>query len=235
MKRFLVLLLAISLIFTFTACNSGSGSGNGQAKGYVGDPSDEYYMVTFLSGIDYWKYCFEGFEDAAKAIGVTAKYTGQTDTDVSGQVAVLEQVIAQKPKGIAVTAVNSTALADTINSAISFCIGAVLFVSTAFADVVSKTGYEQFKDAIKNTVGSLAEEYDSFTTETGLSVKDNDRILAANYAIEKYDMVNSRREEVSTSEWEELRQAIIIPTGISGAIYIASMKIPIMSTSMKPR
>ncbi|NLU27682.1 MAG: hypothetical protein GXX00_11225 [Hungateiclostridium thermocellum] len=84
---------------------------------------------------------------------------------------------------------------------ISFCIGAVLFVSTAFADVVSKTGYEQFKDAIKNTVGSLAEEYDSFTTETGLSVKDNDRILAANYAIEKYDMVNSRREEVSTSEW----------------------------------
>jgi len=70
-----------------------------------------------------------------------------------------------------------------------------------FADVVSKTGYEQFKDAIKNTVGSLAEEYDSFTTETGLSVKDNDRILAANYAIEKYDMVNSRREEVSTSEW----------------------------------
>jgi len=32
---------------------------------------------------------------------------------------------------------------------ISFCIGAVLFVSTAFADVVSKTGYEQFKDAIR--------------------------------------------------------------------------------------
>jgi len=59
MKRFLVLLLAISLIFTFTACNSGSGSGNGQAKGYVGDPSDEYYMVTFLSGIDYWKYCLK--------------------------------------------------------------------------------------------------------------------------------------------------------------------------------
>lgn len=129
MKRFLVLLLAISLIFTFTACNSGSGSGNGQAKGYVGDPSDEYYMVTFLSGIDYWKYCFEGFEDAAKAIGVTAKYTGQTDTDVSGQVAVLEQVIAQKPKGIAVTAVNSTALADTINSAIEQGISVVCFDS----------------------------------------------------------------------------------------------------------
>jgi len=116
-----------------------------------------------------------------------------------------------------------------------FCIGAVLFVSTAFADVVSKTGYEQFKDAIKNTVGSLAEEYDSFTTETGLSVKDNDRILAANYAIEKYDMVNSRREEVSTSEWGGIKTSNYYSYRISGAIYIASMKIPIMSTSMKPR
>ncbi len=72
---------------------------------------------------------FEGFEDAAKSIGVTAKYTGQTDTDVAGQVAVLEQVIAQNPKGIAVTAVNSTALADTIDSAIKKGISVVSFDS----------------------------------------------------------------------------------------------------------
>lgn len=64
-------------------------------------------MVSFLSGIDYWKHCFEGMEDAGNALGVTTKYTGQTDSDVAGQVAVLEQVIAQSPKGIAVTCVNS--------------------------------------------------------------------------------------------------------------------------------
>ncbi len=131
MKRFLALILAVALVFSLAACgaNTNSGDGDKDAKGYVGNSSDEYYMVTFLSGIDYWKYCFEGFEDAANAIGVTAKYTGQTDTDVAGQVAVLEQVIALKPKGIAVTAVNSTALADTIDSAIAQGISVVTFDS----------------------------------------------------------------------------------------------------------
>ncbi len=130
MKRFLALILVAVMMFSLVACDSGSDTGGDkEGKGYVGDSSEEYYMVTFLSGIDYWKYCFEGFEDAAKALGVTAKYTGQKDTDVAGQVAVLEQVIAQKPKGIAVTAVNSTALADTIDSAIEQGIAVVTFDS----------------------------------------------------------------------------------------------------------
>lgn len=43
--------------------------------------------------------------------------------------AVLEQVIAQSPKGIAVTCVNSTALADTINSAKEQGISVVCFDS----------------------------------------------------------------------------------------------------------
>lgn len=131
MKKFLTLILTIVLILSLSACSGKSKSGDSdkEGKGFVGNSSDEYYMVTFLSGIDYWKYCFEGFEDAANAIGVTAKYTGQTDTDVAGQVAVLEQVIAQKPKGIAVTAVNTTALADTIDSAIEQGISVVTFDS----------------------------------------------------------------------------------------------------------
>ena len=92
-------------------------------------PEDEYYMVSFLSGIDYWKTCFRGMEDAASLLGVTAKYTGQTDSDVAGEVAVLEQVIAMKPKGIAITCVNSTAFHDTIDSAIEQGISVVTFDS----------------------------------------------------------------------------------------------------------
>jgi len=99
------------------------------AASLQGDASEEYYMVSFLSGIDYWKTCFKGMEDAANLLGVTAKYTGQTDADVAGQVAVLEQVIAMNPAGIAVTCVNSTALADTINSAIESGIKVVTFDS----------------------------------------------------------------------------------------------------------
>lgn len=83
---------------------------------------------------------------------------------------------------------------------LSFCLGAVLFISTAFADVVSKTGYDQFKDAIKNTMGSLEKGYDSFTAETALSIKDNDKTLMTNTSTIKYDMANSRMEEVSIQQ-----------------------------------
>ena len=44
---------------------------------------------------------------------------------------------------------------------LSFCLGLALFVTTAFADIVSKTGYEQMKDSIKFTAESFSEKLDS--------------------------------------------------------------------------
>ena len=139
MKKALALILALALSLSLFGCspaeapedspNAGGDGTQAAAGAFVGNESDEYYMVSFLSGIDYWKHCFEGMEDAGNALGVTTKYTGQTDSDVAGQVAVLEQVIAQSPKGIAVTCVNSTALADTINSAKEQGISVVCFDS----------------------------------------------------------------------------------------------------------
>lgn len=122
MKKLLALVLVSLMLLSMTTFAMAEGT-------LVGNPADEYYMVTFLSGIDYWKTCFAGMEDAAKLLGVTAKYTGQTDADVAGQVAVLEQVIAQSPKGITLTCVNSIAFADTINAAIEQGISVVTFDS----------------------------------------------------------------------------------------------------------
>ena len=82
MKKLLALVLVSLMLLSMTTFAMAEGT-------LVGNPADEYYMVTFLSGIDYWKTCFAGMEDAAKLLGVTAKYTGQTDADVAGQVAVL--------------------------------------------------------------------------------------------------------------------------------------------------
>ena len=131
MKKALSLILALVLCLSLFGCAAGEKTEDKEAAagGYVGNSADEYYMVSFLSGIDYWKHCFAGMEDAAKALGVTAKYTGQTDADVAGEVAVLEQVIAKNPKGITVTCDNSTALADTINSAKEKGISIVCFDS----------------------------------------------------------------------------------------------------------
>ncbi|MDR1785571.1 MAG: substrate-binding domain-containing protein [Spirochaetaceae bacterium] len=132
MKKFGFVLLAVCLMAAVVACGSGgtqAAASAGPASPLVGNASEEYYMVSFLSGIDYWKICFQGMQDAAKLYGVTAQYTGQIDADAAGQVAVLEQVIAKKPKGITITAVDTNALADTINSAVNQGIAVVTFDS----------------------------------------------------------------------------------------------------------
>jgi ribose transport system substrate-binding protein len=82
-------------------------------------PADEeYYMITFMSGLEYWKSCYAGFQDAAKIYGVKTAYTGAQQFDINQQVTVLEQVAAKRPAGITITVVNAEALVKPIDSGI---------------------------------------------------------------------------------------------------------------------
>lgn len=94
---------------------------------FAGNPKEEYYMVTFVSGIEYWRGCFQGMKDAAGLLGVKAIYTGAPQADVNQQVTVLEQVIAKKPAGIAVTCINPDGLKAPIDRAIAAGIPVVTF------------------------------------------------------------------------------------------------------------
>ncbi len=90
--------------------------------------SDQSYtMVTFLSGIDYWKDCWRGMQDAAEFLGVEATYTGTPEYDITAAATVLEQVVAQQPTGILVTVINPEAIQPIINSAIDGGIPLVAF------------------------------------------------------------------------------------------------------------
>ncbi|MEP7290247.1 MAG: substrate-binding domain-containing protein [Chloroflexota bacterium] len=90
--------------------------------------SDQTYtMVTFLSGIDYWKDCYRGMQDAAEFLGVEATYTGATEYDITAAATVLEQVVAQQPTGILVTVINPEAIQPIINNAIDAGIPLVAF------------------------------------------------------------------------------------------------------------
>ncbi|GHU81526.1 transporter [Spirochaetia bacterium] len=89
----------------------------------------EYYMITFLSGIEYWKGCFAGFEKAAALHGAKVVYTGSTDQNATSEVAVFEQVVAKNPAGIAVTCINPDSFTDAINAAVAKGIPVVTFDS----------------------------------------------------------------------------------------------------------
>jgi ribose transport system substrate-binding protein len=86
-----------------------------------------YYMVSFLSGIDYWKDCYRGMQDAAAFLGVEAVYTGTPEYDITAEVRVLEETIAQSPAGILLTVINPEALQPTIDSAIDSGLPVVTF------------------------------------------------------------------------------------------------------------
>ncbi|MGI6176661.1 MAG: substrate-binding domain-containing protein [Christensenellales bacterium] len=134
MKKIVSLLLALILMTTIcvvvVGCGGTAVSEEGSADekaAFAGDGTQEYHMVTFVSGIEYWKGCFEGFEQAAKQLGVKAHYAGTTEYEVTAAVTEFEQVVAKNPAGIAVTVMNADAYTDAINSAIDAGIPIVTF------------------------------------------------------------------------------------------------------------
>lgn len=107
--------------------------------------NDEYYMVTFLSGYSYWINCYRGFTDAAKVVGAKTVYAGTTEYDVNSAVTVLEQIIAKKPAGIAVTCMDADAYAPVINHAMELGIPVVTFDSDSpGSDRISYLGTKNF-------------------------------------------------------------------------------------------
>lgn len=122
--------VAATVALTLSACTSSQTTPTaGSTSAFVGSSAENYYMVTFLSGYPYWKDAYRGFEDAAKQLGVTPHYAGTTEYDVNAAVAAFEQVIATKPDGLAVTAMDADAYVDPINSAVDAGIPTVTFDS----------------------------------------------------------------------------------------------------------
>jgi ribose transport system substrate-binding protein len=92
-------------------------------------PGERYVMVTFLSGIEFWKPAFEGMKTAAKQLGIEAVYQGTELYDAQAQATVLEQVIATKPNCIITTAQQPEALRPTIDKAVAAGIPVIQFDS----------------------------------------------------------------------------------------------------------
>ncbi|MFC5447056.1 substrate-binding domain-containing protein [Paenibacillus aestuarii] len=133
MKKLIVIYMILIAAFigyvTLHQLNSKNSKDYGLESGLRGEVDEKYVMVTFQAGMDYWKRGIKGFEDAAKVLNVSVEYRGATQYDANEENTVLEQVIAKKPAGIAVTAINPEALTATIDKAVQAGIPVVLFDS----------------------------------------------------------------------------------------------------------
>lgn len=131
-KRILAAAVAMGLAATLAACTSGPAPTDSEAggdKSLQGSTDENYTMVTFLSGLEFWKETYRGFEDAAALLGVSTNYAGTTEYDVNLAISELEQVMATQPDGIAVTAMDEEAYIAPINQAIAAGIPTVTFDS----------------------------------------------------------------------------------------------------------
>ncbi len=89
-----------------------------------------------------------------------------------------------------------------IMMAASFCIGAILLATTAFADIASKSGYDQLKEVIKSTAGKLSENIHSYTTDQTVTLKDNGKLLYSTNATLEYDKTSDVSKSVSSKVYE---------------------------------
>lgn len=127
-----IILLGMFILFLFNYSLNGSGGNANQMQGGIrGDIEEKYVMVTFQAGLDYWKTALKGFEDAANSLNVSVEYRGTTHYDEHEQITLLEQVIARKPEGIAISAIDPENITSTINKAVDAGIPVVLFDSGA--------------------------------------------------------------------------------------------------------
>ncbi|MBK5215924.1 MAG: hypothetical protein JJE53_03940, partial [Candidatus Pacebacteria bacterium] len=80
---------------------------------------------------------------------------------------------------------------------ISFAIGTIMFTTTAMAQVLTKSGYDQLKDSVKYTAENCATKLSSFTLDTAVVLKDNGTVIYSDNSLNKVDVSNRAEETVS--------------------------------------
>ncbi len=81
---------------------------------------------------------------------------------------------------------------------ISFALGTIMFTTTAIAQVITKSGYDQLKDSVKYTAESCTTRLSSYTMDSSVILKDNATVIYSQNTLDKVDVKNGAKENVST-------------------------------------
>lgn len=111
-----------------------SGEGNEKSQGdtrpaFAGTKDQAYFMCVFKQNTPYWKGVYKGFKSAGDQLGVRTEFVGCDEYDINAQLRVFEQLVAKKPKGIAVHPIAPEAFKEPINKAIAAGIKVTCFAA----------------------------------------------------------------------------------------------------------
>lgn len=228
MKKCLTLVLTLAMLLSLLcgcggtpASNSGGSSGDSGGAtptSAVGDAKDVYYMISYLSTLEFWDDCYAGFQSAASIWGAQTEYTGAPGVDAAAQITVLEQVMATNPAGIAITVCDATALDDTIDKAIEQGIEVVCFDAASegsrrysvlqtgnesaggsLADVAAAELGEQGECAIMFSVGSPTHEARATGIRNGIAKYAGMSSFDVNYDGEQNDAASQAASAIQAN------------------------------------
>jgi len=215
-KRYLVIISIVLIFGILTGCSSAkkNSSSNDLSNTLVGQKNEEYYMITFLSGIEYWKSCYKGFSEAGKLYGIKTFYTGGIQYDVNQEVTVLEQVISKKPAGIAITCMNPDAFKAPIQKAMAAGIPILTFDSDS-----PDSGRYSFLGTGNEYAGAVAakalaeqlgtEEAEVVVITNPAQLNNEQRVLGFKNAIEK-DYRNLKVVQIGNGNGDQTQAAKVI-------------------------
>lgn len=76
----------------------------------------------------------------------------------------------------------------------AFVLGAVILVTSAFADIVLGSGYNSLKNSAKTTARKLTDEVDNFSIDVVIALKLDGKVVMESKSSGKFDIVNNTRE-----------------------------------------
>src|SRR5919112_6269819 len=119
----LAILMVLGLALFAAACggdDDGGGSGGTPASKDNVDLTQgkdiTIAVITHGSGDSFWAVAKKGAEDAGKQMGVTVKYS-ESANDPQKQAQLIDSAVTEKVDGIAVSAPNPDAIADSLSKA----------------------------------------------------------------------------------------------------------------------
>ena len=139
MKKLVSLLLAMALVLSLAACGSTSTTATTAAateapvaaeNGDVAKADKAYRIGVFFkdSTSMFWRYVGQGCQTKAEELGVEfVEYSPASYTDAAGQINMLEDAIASGIDAIAIAAIDSTAVVDTLVKAEDAGIPVIVF------------------------------------------------------------------------------------------------------------
>lgn len=86
-------------------------------------------------------------------------------------------------------------------TALSFTLGATLFISTAFADALIGSGYDQLKSSIKTTASQMETGLGNYTMEAMYTMKNNGETFMEVSQRTKYDSATKATENTSVTQY----------------------------------